>query len=157
MSLDQQVSTGYTGIDGNGLGSARQERPLGDLFRDLASDGAALMRQEVELAKAELRETTAALTKDIVRIAVAAGVALTGTLALVAFVIVALGDALDNYWLSSLIVAVVFLAVAAMLARSAMKDMKDRDLKPEATVATLQADKSWAQREMRDLKQQIRA
>ena len=161
MAVERQVDVRYgtrPAGDTDGVGTGRiQERPLGELFRDLAADGAALMRQEVALAKAELRETTSALTRDLVRIMIAAGVALVGVLALVAFVIVALGDALDNYWLSSLIVAVVFLAVGALLARGAAKDMKERDLKPQATVETLQADKAWAQREMQDLKQRVRA
>lgn len=161
MAVERQIDVRYGTqpvMDTNGTGRVQgQERPLGELFRDLAADGAALMRQEVALAKAELRETTSALTRDLVRIMIAAGVALVGVLALVAFIIVALGDALDNYWLSSLIVAVVFLVAGGLLARGAMKDMKQQDLKPQATVETLQADKAWAQREMQDLKQRVRA
>lgn len=139
----------------DGLG--QMEPSIGDLIRQLTADSTALFRQEIRLAKVEVRETASAMTRDLIKIGVALGLALVGVLALTAFLIVALGDLMDNYWLSALIVAVVYLAIGGILAKNAMNDMKKRQVKPEETIRTLQEDKAWAQREVRDLKREVTA
>lgn len=139
----------------DGLGQT--EPSIGDLVRQLTADSTALFRQEIRLAKVEVRETASAMTRDLIKIGVALGLALVGVLALTAFLIVALGDLMDNYWLSALIVAVVYLAIGGILAKNAMNDMKKRQVKPEETIRTLQEDKAWAQREVRDLKREVTA
>ena len=141
----------------DGAAHGGSERSLGDLFRDLTGGASTLVRQEIALAKAELRESVSALLRDAGRVVVAGAVALVGVLCLVAFGIVALGDALDNYWLSALIFAVLFLAVGAVLGRSALADLRGRNLRPDETLDTLRADRKWARDEVQDLKRRIRA
>jgi hypothetical protein len=83
---------------------------------------------------------------------------LLGAFALTAFAIVGLGDLLDNYWLSALIVSVVLLATAAVLAKRGIGNIRERGgLKPEATIETLREDKQWARNEVQSFKQQIKA
>ncbi|MDP9347840.1 MAG: phage holin family protein [Gemmatimonadota bacterium] len=138
-------------LDGGGPAgdgrAAGDEPPLGELFGQLTSDAGRLIRQEVALAKAELRETGATLARDGAKLGVAAALGLLGAMAATAFLIIALGDLLDNYWLSALLVTVLLLAVAAYLAKSAMNDVKRRGLTPEQTVETLREDVQWAKRE----------
>ena len=143
-------------IDG-GMAPGAAEPTLGDLIRRLTTDSSDLLRNEIRLAKTEMREVASAMTKDLVKIGIALGMALVGVLALTAFLIVALGDAIDNYWLSALIVAVAFLAIGGLLARGAIADMKGREVKPVETVRTLREDKEWARREVQDLKRDITA
>jgi uncharacterized membrane protein YqjE len=133
------------------------EPSLGELFGQLSSDAGRLIRQEVALAKTELREAGATLARDGAKIAMAAALGLVGALAAVAFLIIALGDLLDNYWLSALIVTVVLLGVAAFLAKSAINDIKNRGLKPEVTLQTIREDTDWAKREAQDLKRDLTA
>lgn len=133
------------------------EPSLGELFGQLSSDAQHLIRKEVELAKAELREAGTTLAKDGAKIGVAVALALLGAFAATAFAIVALGDLLDNYWASALIVTVVLLGAAAFLARSAMNDIRQRGVKPTETLETLREDADWAKREVRSLKHDLTA
>ena len=135
----------------------REEAPLSDLLRRFGEDAGVLVRDEIALAKLELRENLSGYAKDAAKLAVAAGAALVGALALTAFLIIALGDLMDNYWLSALIVTVVLLTAAAVLGKGAIAHMKRNSLAPEETVRTLQEDKQWAQHAAHDFKAKLKA
>ncbi|MGQ0561643.1 MAG: phage holin family protein [Gemmatimonadota bacterium] len=134
-----------------------EEVPIGDLFRRLSQDASMLVHDEIVLAKLELRDTVKSYAADASKLASAAGVALAGALALTAFLIIALGDLFNNYWLSALVVTVALLAIAAMLARGALAHMKRNSLAPEQTVRTLNEDKQWASHKARDFKRKLQA
>lgn len=144
-------------IDVNVNGDGAHEVPIGELFKKFGQDASTLVRQEITLAKLELRESAKGLAQDAGKLGAAAGLGLLGALALVAFVIVGLGDLIDNYWLSSLIVAVLLLGAAAMLAKGALQHMKRNSLAPRETVQTLREDQRWAKREVQSLKQSMKA
>lgn len=136
--------------------STRPEPSIGDLLKQLSTDTAELVRQQVELAKAELRQTGATLARDSSRLGLAFGLAFAGFLALTTFLIAGLARLLDgNVWLSALIVGVVFLAIGGVLARRAMADIKARGLVPDQTVASLRDDATWAKREAREVKREL--
>ena len=143
---------GRRNADVNGVPAA--EPSLGELFRRLTTDTSDLVRQEILLAKTELRQTTSAVARDSAKVGVAAGLALAGALTLTAFLVVGLGDLLNNYWLSSLIVGLVLLAIGAVLARGALHDLKT-GLAPEQTIATLREDAAWAKGETREVKREL--
>jgi uncharacterized membrane protein YqjE len=136
---------------GNGRGPA-EEPQLGDLFRQLAQDSATLVRQEMALAKAELRENVKSVARDTAKIAVGAVLAGVGALVLVAFLVIVLGDAVNNYWVGALIVGVLFVAIGGFLAMSAMKRLKHETITPEQTLQTLKEDKQWLQSEMKQVR-----
>ena len=131
------------------------EASLGELFKRLTADTGELIRQEINLAKVEMREAGTTLARDATKIGIAVGFALAGVLAVTAFAIVGLGDLFNNYWLAALIVGVVLLAVGGYLARSAIADVKRRGLMPDQTVQTLRDDASWAKQEGRELKREL--
>ena len=141
----------------NGNGRYEVEEPIGVLLKRFGQDASMLVRQEIALAKLELRESVKGLAQDAGKLGAAAGLALFGGLALLAFVIVGLGDLINNYWLSALIVAVLLLGAAAIMARGALAHMKKNTLTPEETLATLKEDQRWARREAQDFKQSMRA
>lgn len=138
---------------------AAEEPPIGELVKGLADDAGELVRQEIALAKVEVRETVSTMAKDAVSVAVGGAVALLGGLALTAFLIVLLGDAVfgDNYWVSSLVVGVILLAVGWIMANRGMKDMKAHSLKPEETLHTLEEDRRWLAQERERLKRELTA
>lgn len=143
------------GRDGLGQPGTTAGGPsLGELFGQLSTDVGQLVNQEMTLAKAELRETATAMAKDGAKLGVAAALGFLGALAATAFVILGLGDLLDNYWLSALIVTAVYLGIAAVMAKGAMNDLKSRSVKPEQTVATLREDADWARREAAGIKRE---
>jgi uncharacterized membrane protein YqjE len=128
------------------------------LFRQLAEDATTLMREEVRLAKLEIRQEARAISADLVKVAVALGLALLGALALTAFLILVIGLLLDEaFWAGALIVGALFLLIGGVLARNAMKDLKHRSFKPEDTIETLREDKRWAKHEAHEAKREIRS
>ena len=144
-------------VDSAGRNGAGSEVPIGELLKRFGQDAGTLVKQEITLAKLELRESARSLAKDAGKIGVAAGLALFGGIALLAFVIMGLGDLIDNYWLSALIVSVLLLGAAAVLLRGAMGRMKRNSLAPQETIATLKEDQRWAKREVQDLKQSLKS
>lgn len=143
-------------MDRRGAGTPEAEsrrRPLGDLLRDLAADGAALIRQEITLAKVELREKVRGLARNGGKMAVGGGVALVGLLVLIAFLVVGLGVLLGGaYWLSSLIVAVLLLGVGGGLAFLGAKSISSSSLAPEASMESVRETTVWAGEEVRELR-----
>src|SRR4051794_26522931 len=91
------------------------ERPVGELVRDLSDQTTALVRQEVELAKAELavKARSAGIGAGMFGGAGALGFYALG--ALTATLILALATAVDA-WLAALIVTVAYGTVAGLLA-----------------------------------------
>jgi hypothetical protein len=87
---------------------------VGEVFSDVAADFSTLMRQEVELAKAELRQSATRASKGA---GLLAGAGVSGHMVLL-FASVgawwAIGDAIGRGW-SALIVAAVWLVIAAVL------------------------------------------
>ena len=149
---------GASGIRRDGAvagGSASAEPSLGELLRRLTTDTGELVRQEVSLARAEMREVGGRVARDGAKIGVALGLALAGVLALTAFLVIALGDLVGNYWLGALIVGLVLLAIGGVMAKSAVDDVKRRGIMPQQTVATLKEDAAWAKEEAREVKREL--
>ena len=97
--------------------------PLGELLGDLTRDVSTLMRQEVELAKAELKESATKAGKGA---GMLAGAAWAGHLAVVFLSLAlwwALGQLVGLGW-SAVIVAVIWGIVAAALASIGRKELK---------------------------------
>jgi hypothetical protein len=136
--------------------AAIHERSLGELFRQLTSDTSELMSKEIALVKAEARLTGATLVRDGAKVGTAIGLAFAGVLALTAFLIAGLGDLLDGrYWLSALIVGVVFLAVGGVLVKSAVDNIKRRGQSVTHSVETLKDTANWAKQEAQQVKQEL--
>ena len=148
---------GAAGIrrDGAVAGGGAAEPSLGELLRRLTTDTGELVRQEVSLARAEMREVGGRVARDGAKIGIALGLALAGVLALTAFLVIALGDLVGNYWLGALIVGLVLLGVGAFMAKSAVDDVKRRGVMPQQTVATLKEDAAWAKEEAREVKREL--
>jgi MFS family permease len=125
-------------------GQDLRERPLGDLVKQLAEQTSTLVRQEVELAKAEVAQKGQQAGKGAGLLGAAAVIGLLAAGALTAFLIMLLDGALAN-WLSALIVAVVFGAIAAVLALQGRNRIRAATpVVPEQTVETVKEDVEWA-------------
>ena len=150
------VTPGLADAAGSAAGGAvRPEPSLGELLTRLTTDTGELVRQEVALARAEVRQVGNTLARDGARLGIALGLALAGALALTAFLVIAIGDLLNNYWLGALVVGLVLLGVGAVLARSAIADVKRRGLTPQQSVASLKEDAAWAKQESREVKREL--
>jgi putative superfamily III holin-X len=71
----------------------RDDRSLGDLFADLVRELGELVRQEAQLAKAELRQNATQASRAIAALVVGGAIVYAGVLALLAAAILGLGQA----------------------------------------------------------------
>lgn len=120
-----------------------EERPIGDLFGDLARELGTLVRQEIQLAKVEMSEKAGQAAREAGKVAAGGALAHAGLLAVIAGIILALGM-LIPLWLSALVVGLVVLAVGAALAKSRLAALKRIDPAPRQTMETLKEDAQWA-------------
>ena len=123
--------------------AASDDRALADLMRDLSQQSTELIRQEIELAKAELRQKGKAAGIGAGMFGAAGVIALFAVGALTACLILALATAMDA-WLAALIVAVVYLAVAgvaALLGKGKMQEATPPA--PEQAIESTKEDVQW--------------
>jgi len=121
-----------------------RDRPVGELLKQLSQETTTLVKQELELAKAEMAEkgkqagTGVGLFGGAGVMGLLAGIALTLTL------IYALGTGMQD-WLAALIVTVLWAAVAGVLALTGKKKVQEAGPPvPEQTVETVKEDVQWA-------------
>jgi hypothetical protein len=131
-------------IDQETVHSASDGHSLGELFSDLTRDMTTLVRQEVALAKAEVSQKTAHVGKDIGFLAAGGAVAYAGFLALVAALIIGLGQAGLTWWASALLVGVLVAGIGGFLVWRGLDNLKHETLVPEQTLETLKEDAAWA-------------
>jgi hypothetical protein len=120
----------------------KEERSLGDLFSELASETGTLVRQEVALAQVELTKKATSVGKDVGYLVVGGAVAYAAALALIAAVIIGLSYFIPA-WAAALIVSVIVGIAAYMMISSALASLKKTDLAPRETVETLKEDAQW--------------
>lgn len=118
-------------------------RPLGDLIGDITGDLSRLFRQEVELAKAEVRQEGKKVASATAMFAVAAIGGLLAAMLLSFAVVYALAEIMHIGW-AALIVAVVWGAVAYAMQASGRKRLKEVEPLPQTT-QTLKENASWLQ------------
>lgn len=127
-------------VDTTGSGG---DRSLGQIVSDVTSDLSTLMKQELDLAKTELKQE---MTKAGKGAGMLGGAGLAGFFTLF-FASLALTWLLDN-WLpveaAALIVAALWGIAAAVLALTGKKDLQQSNPQLPKTQQTLEEDKAWA-------------
>lgn len=126
------------------------QRTMGTLLMELAEGSAALVRQEVRLARIEFLGLLKGVGEGTAAIATGVVFALLGTLALITGIILLPGDQWlrDRYWLAALIVTVIAGGAALWFAKRGMALLSPKQLVPDQTVATLKEDKEWLKRQL---------
>jgi uncharacterized membrane protein YqjE len=157
--MQRSISTGRpTDVDHNHRSvSTLDGQSIGELLRSLATDATHLVQQEFHLARTELKETSEHLSHAAVQLGVALVVGLAGAMALVAFLVIALGDVLNNYAVSALIIGVMLSVVAAIMLTRATRITKRRDVGLHDTAASLREDAHWAKKEVKAFKRELTA
>lgn len=116
-----------------------QDRSLGSLFADLTQETTGLVRQEVDLAKAEISEKASQVGSAIALLAVGGALALAGFLVLLQAVVVALSNVMEP-WLASLIVGGVVTLIGIILMLKGRRDLAAQNLAPRRTIESVQED-----------------
>jgi uncharacterized membrane protein YqjE len=122
-----------------------RDESIAELVKRLAEQTNTLVRQEIELAKAELTEKGKVAGAGAAMFGAAALVALLALGALTAFLIALLATALDHVWLAALIVAVVYAVIAVPLVLRGRERMRAAGSPaPEKTIESVKEDVEWA-------------
>ncbi len=126
-----------------------RERPTGELLKELSDSTTTLVRKEIELAKAELGEKG---KKAGLGAGMFGGAGLFGVFAFAALttcIIVALDSAMP-LWLAALFVAVVYGAIAGVLALQGRNKVQEAGPPvPEQATESVKEDVQWAKTQAR--------
>jgi hypothetical protein len=126
---------------------AKEERSLGDLFSELANETGTLVRQEVALAQVELTHKASRAGKQVGFLAVGGAVGYAAMLAVMAGVIILLGNIMPP-WLAAIVVGLAVGAAAYFLINSALENLKRSSLAPTETVDSLKEDAQWLKKQV---------
>ena len=119
-----------------------REASIGELVKRLTEDAGNLVRQEIQLAKTEMTEKGKEVGKGAGILGGAAVLALLAAGVLTAFLVLLL-DLFMPTWLAALIVGVVYLAIAAFLAKRGQTALQQVKPVPEQTIETVKEDVEW--------------
>jgi len=126
-----------------------RDRPIGELLRQLSQETTTLVRQELELAKAEMAEKGKRAGVGAGMFGGAGASSLLGLGALTAAAIAALDEALP-LWLGALILALLWLAIAGALAlQGRSKVQAATPPVPQQTQESMKEDVQWAKNRAR--------
>ena len=120
-----------------------ETRSLGEIVGDISRDMSTLFKQELDLAKTEMKQEVAKVGKGA---GMFGGAGLAGWFTLL-FLSLALTWLLDNWMpieLAALIVAVLWGIAAAVLAMRGKKEIQEANPQLPTTQQTLKEDVQWA-------------
>jgi uncharacterized membrane protein YqjE len=140
--MDPVSTTSTAGTGGAHLAGTEDERSLGQIVGDLSNDLTTLVKQELELARTELKEEAAKAGKGA---GMLGGAGVAGLLALILGSF-ALAYLLDNWMpveLAFLIVTLLWAIVGAVLAARGRKELKNANPQLPETQQTLKEDAAW--------------
>ena len=124
-----------------GDASRRRENAF-TLVRRLVSGGVSLAKLEVQRGRQEMARNLGQLKDGILRLAIAAALAVSFLIALLAFVMAVL--VVIGLWWLALILLVVLLAGAVLLGWTGLKRVTSTKFTPEETIAAVKEDVEWA-------------
>ena len=124
-------------------GIEQRDRPIGEVASDLARDLPLLVRQELELAKAEMREKGRIALPGVGLIGGAVVLGLCAVGAITTFLVLLFALFLDA-WLSALIVGALLGAVGIAMALVGKERIAEAGTPlPERTIDNLKEDAQW--------------
>jgi Putative Actinobacterial Holin-X, holin superfamily III len=124
----------------SGMPAPRRPEPadvsVGELVEDLTRDLSTLVRQELQLAKAEVKQEAVKTGRAVGKLGAASFAGYMASLFLSLAVAVALAHVIDLTW-AMLVVAVIWAIVGMLLYSTGRRQLRDVNPKPERTVETL--------------------
>lgn len=121
----------------------KKEKTIGELVSELGGELRELLRQELGLFTAEMKEKVVHAAKDAAAIAVGGVLLYTGLLVLTAAIVLGLATIMPA-WGAALLVALGLFAMGAVLVLKGGKDVKEMEAKPTQTMGALKETVKWA-------------
>ncbi|MDQ3654697.1 MAG: phage holin family protein [Chloroflexota bacterium] len=130
------------------MAAGRDDRSLGELFAELAHETSTLVRQELRQAGTEIGQRATGIGKDVGLLAAGAVIVHAAFLALVTAIILGLIDLGLDWWLATLIVALVLAGIGYAVISRARSAIKHADILPHHTMDNLKEDQEWAKEQI---------
>jgi hypothetical protein len=127
---------------------AMENKPLGDLFGDLATEVSELLRKEVALAKLEVGQNAKRVGKNVGYLVIGGAVAYAAMLAIIAALIMLLDNVMPS-WGAALVVGLIVGGIAWLMIGKATAALKETDVTPQQTVETLKEDAAWVKQQIK--------
>jgi hypothetical protein len=124
------------------INGGMQRESFGELLGELANNSAALVRDEIALAKQEMTEKVGGLRSGVITLAVGGVIGFVALFTLAAAAVIGLAHVMDA-GLAALLVGLVLAIVGGSIAFIGIGRLKRTDLKPGQTIETLEEDKEW--------------
>jgi hypothetical protein len=129
---------------------------IAGLLKELRDEASTLVKQQVALAKAELKENATRTGTQVAQIAVGGVVTFVGAIVLLIGIGQLLGILLQAtgmsddtaQWLGPVIVGLVVAIIGWLMLARAKKAMATETVAPRQTIETLKADQQWAQNKL---------
>jgi Putative Actinobacterial Holin-X, holin superfamily III len=138
-------------------GPSLDEASIGELVDRITSDASRLVRLEATLARAEVKEARTRVKEMATRFAIAGAFGVSAAVALTAFLVIALAEAIDSWSASALIVGVALLVGAWILGRAGLARVADGKVGLPRTAASLAEGARWGKEELRAFKREFTA
>ena len=120
-----------------------------DLVRSLGEDSKRLVRDEMRLAKLEMRESMRDAAKGAMWMGIAFGIGVVALVALTVFLTAVIGRLFGgNYWAGALLTGAIELAVAAVLIKKGIASFADADYTLEETREEAKKTARWVSSEV---------
>lgn len=132
-------------LDKENLGTGTRNPSYAEALSRLSGSAVDLVKSEIALVRAEIKQTTKKLTQYGTVAALGAAVFLLSALPFTAFLVIGLGNLLDSrYWLSSLMVAAAFAAAGGAVTYFSYKILKREADLPRTRMAIKQDTRAVA-------------
>jgi len=155
-SVDSSSHAGFhekSGDPGRGSpGSPGSQESIGSLISGLLQDLQEMVRGEITLARAEVRDDVTTASKGLASLAGASLIGVTGFI----FVMLGVTYLLNQYmrmWIAAGAVGLALLVIAAIVASIAKSKLSATNLKPDQTIDSLKEDREWAKQQVSSVKQ----
>ena len=133
-----------------------QPNSIAGLLRELRDEAGTLLKQQVTLAKVELKENVSRMGAHVAQIAVGGVVTLLGATVLLIGIGHLLGVLLQAAglsddtadWLGPVIVGLIVAVIGWAMLAKAKKSLTNEPIAPRQTIETLKADQEWAQNKL---------
>ena len=123
-----------------------RDQSIGELLKQLSEQTATLVRQELDLARAEMQQKGKRAGVGIGMIGAGGVLALAAVGALTATLILVLAEWMDA-WIAALIVTLVYAAVLALQGKEKVGEANPPV--PEQTIETVKEDVQWAKSQVK--------
>ena len=106
------------------------ENSLNSAVKELVDGSKLILTGELKIARTEIKDALRTAGRSGIALGISASLGILGAFSLLAFAIIGLGRLLDdNYWLSALLLGVIFAAGGVIIASVAVTRLRRHDFK----------------------------